>query len=64
LAQERSHKRNLKKKNRCCKLSESERKEFQQRKRRKQEQEASLEHEESNDAADVIMRFTIRSTIS
>jgi hypothetical protein len=53
LAQEKSHKRNLKKKNRCCKLSESERKDFQQRERGKHQQEASLEHEESNDAADV-----------
>jgi hypothetical protein len=40
-------------KKRCCKLSESKRKDFQQRKRRKHQQEASLEHEESNDAADV-----------
>jgi hypothetical protein len=53
LAQEKLHKGNLQKKNRYCKLSESERKDFQQRKRRKHQQEASLEHEDSNDATDV-----------
>jgi hypothetical protein len=53
LAQEKLHRRNLPKKTRCCKLSESERKVFQQRKRRKHQQEASLEHECSNDATHV-----------
>jgi hypothetical protein len=53
LAQEKLYKQNQKKKNRYCKLSESERRNFQQRKRRKQEQEASLEHDESNDTTDV-----------
>jgi hypothetical protein len=51
LDQETSHRRNLKKKNRYCKLSEAERRQFQQRKRRKREREGTLP-EESNDATD------------
>jgi hypothetical protein len=53
LYEEKLNMQNFMEKKRCCKLSNSERREFQQRKRHEQEQEASLEREESNDATDV-----------
>ena len=52
LDQEALQKSNQKNKNRYCRLSPAERKDFHQRKRRKYEREATL-LEESNDATDI-----------